>query len=127
MLMDSHPNLYNISGIYLNHQFPFSSYFMEQIKLHKKLYNEELDLLYENPEHLDKNENLRPEILEEFLIKFSTNILTAIPALTPTILQLTGDLYFEDFVTTTSTNSGYLNEPDAKLLQILSAFHVIMK
>ncbi|CAG8827014.1 9271_t:CDS:2, partial [Gigaspora margarita] len=83
-----------------------------QIELHKKLYNEELDLLYENPEHLDKNENLRPEILEEFLDKFSTNILTVIPALTPTILQLARNLYFEDFVATTSTNSGYPNEPD---------------
>ncbi|CAG8806311.1 2283_t:CDS:2, partial [Dentiscutata erythropus] len=112
MLMDPRPNLYNISGNYLNLQFPFSSYFMEQIDQHKKLYNEELILLYEQPENLDENENLRSEKMKAFLKKFSNNILAMIPALTPTILQLAGNLYFKDFVTTSSTNSGYSNESD---------------
>ncbi|CAG8697425.1 10085_t:CDS:2, partial [Racocetra fulgida] len=119
MLMDPRPNLYSISGNYLNLRFPFSSYFMEQIDQYKKLYNEELDILYEQPENLDENENLRSEIMEVFLEKFSNNILTAIPAMTPTILQVAGNLYFEDFVTISSTNSGYPNESDVKLLLFL--------
>ncbi|CAG8808005.1 6429_t:CDS:2, partial [Dentiscutata erythropus] len=90
-----------------------------QIDMHKKLYNEELNLLYEQPENLDENENLRPEKMEVFLEKFSNNILATIPALTPTMLQLAGNLYFEDFVTTSSTNSGYPNESNVKLLQFL--------
>ncbi|CAG8797712.1 5153_t:CDS:1, partial [Racocetra fulgida] len=48
---------------------------MEQIDQHKKLYYEELDLLYEQPENWDENDNLKPEIMEAFLGKFSENIL----------------------------------------------------
>ncbi|CAG8763143.1 26890_t:CDS:2 [Gigaspora margarita] len=88
MPMDPRPNLYNISGNYLKLRFPFSSYFIEQIDKHKKLYNKELDLFYKQSKNLDENDNLCLEKIEEFLEKFSENILAMIPSLTPTILQI---------------------------------------
>ncbi|CAG8621879.1 43449_t:CDS:2 [Gigaspora margarita] len=87
----------------------------------KKLYNEELDLFYEQFENLDENNNLCPKKMGEFLEKFSENILVTILALTPTSLQFAGNLYFEDLVTTSSTNSRYPNDYDIKQLQFL--FH----
>ncbi|KAF0560090.1 e3 ubiquitin-protein ligase [Gigaspora margarita] len=89
MPMDLCTNLYNIPGNYLNLCLPFSYYFMKQLISIKKLYNEELDHFYEQPEIMVGK-------MEEFLENFSENIPETIPALTPTILQLFKNLYFED-------------------------------
>ncbi|CAG8447585.1 8222_t:CDS:10, partial [Acaulospora morrowiae] len=119
MVMDPKPDLYIISGNYLNLKFPFSCYFMEQIDKHKELYLGELDLLCEKPENLDENGYLRPEIMTQFLEKFSEGIRTAIATLTPIILARARNLYFEDFITISSVNAGYSNESDIKLFQSL--------
>ncbi|CAG8532603.1 7300_t:CDS:10, partial [Acaulospora morrowiae] len=119
MVMDPRPDLYSTSGNYLNLKFPFSYYFMEQIDQYKKLYFEELDLIYENPENLGEDGNLRPEVKDEFLEKFSEGIRTTLTALTPAILELARSLYVEDFITVSSTNAGYSKESDIKLLYIL--------
>ncbi|CAG8507631.1 2484_t:CDS:2, partial [Racocetra fulgida] len=118
-LTDPQPNLYSIPGNYLNLQFPFSYYFMEQIDQYKRLYYEQLDNLYEQPENLDTGDNLHPEVLNRFVKEFSMKIQTTITTLTPEILQLARHLYFEDFVTTHCAIAGYLDESDAKLLQFI--------
>ncbi|CAG8709962.1 9694_t:CDS:2, partial [Acaulospora morrowiae] len=119
MVMDPQPDLYAVSGNYLNLKFPFSYYFMEQIDKHKELYHGELDLMREEPDNLDECGNLRPEAVTQFLEKFSEGIRTTIAALTPTILALARSLYFEDFITVSSVNAGYSNESDIKLFQFL--------
>ncbi|CAG8468220.1 46_t:CDS:10, partial [Acaulospora colombiana] len=119
MIMDPRPDLYTISGNYLNLKFPFSHYFMEQIDQYKKLYHEELDLMYEKPENLDDDENLSPEILTQFHGRFVETIRATITILTSEIVQLAGNLYLDDFVIISSTNAGYSQESDVKLLHFL--------
>ncbi|CAG8632902.1 13269_t:CDS:10, partial [Gigaspora margarita] len=115
IFMDPQPNLYRIPGNHLNLRFPFSHYFMKQIDQYKSLYQKELENWYEQPENWDVDDNLHPEVIDEF----SAKILAMITTLTPEILQLAKSLYFEDFVTIQSANAGYLNESDVKLLQFI--------
>ncbi|CAG8452161.1 3664_t:CDS:10, partial [Acaulospora colombiana] len=119
MIMDPRPNLYIVSGNYFSLKFPFSHYFMKQIDQYKKLYYEELDLMYENPENLDKDANLIPGILIQFLDRFADTIRAAITMLTSDIVQFAGNLYLDDFVIISSSNAGYSQESDAKLLHFL--------
>ncbi|CAG8685032.1 7061_t:CDS:2, partial [Dentiscutata heterogama] len=118
-LTDPEPNLYNIPGYYLDLQFPFSYYFMEQIDQYKRLYQEGLESLYEQPENLDNDDNLYPEVMEQFVEKFSTNIQNMITTLISEILQFARHLYFEDFIKTCSANTGHVNESDVKLLEFI--------
>ncbi|KAF0511754.1 e3 ubiquitin-protein ligase [Gigaspora margarita] len=121
VLTDPQPNLYDIPGNYLNLQFPFSYYFMEQIDQYKRLYQEGLDNLYEQPENLDNCDNLHPEVTKKFIENFSTNIQDTITTLTSEILQLARHLYFKDFIKICSANAGYLSEFDVQLLEFI--FH----
>ncbi|KAF0511752.1 e3 ubiquitin-protein ligase [Gigaspora margarita] len=115
IFMDPQPNLYRIPGYHLNLRFPFSHYFMKQIDQYKSLYQKKLENWYEQPENWDVDDNLHPEVIDEF----SEKILAMITTLTPEILQLAKSLYFKDFVTIQSANAGYLNESDVKLLQFI--------
>ncbi|CAG8574000.1 16629_t:CDS:10, partial [Gigaspora margarita] len=120
VLTDPQPNLYEIPGNYLNLQFPFSYYFMEQIDQYKRLYQEGLDNLYEQPENfLDDGDNLHPEVTKKFIENFSINIQDTITTLTSEILQLARHLYFKDFIKICSANAGYLSEFDMQLLEII--------
>ncbi|CAG8539266.1 11960_t:CDS:10, partial [Gigaspora rosea] len=80
---------------------------------------EGLDNLYEQPENLDNDDNLHPEVTKKFIENFSTNIQDTITTLTSEILQLARRLYFEDFIKICSANAGYLSEFDVQLLEFI--------
>ncbi|CAG8500146.1 9201_t:CDS:10 [Diversispora eburnea] len=101
------------SGIYkLN--FPFSYYFMKQIDSFKRLYEEELTKLREDPDNVDPD-NGTIYGFENFIAKFSNNILILLQNYQSSPIETNRELYFKDFISVTCSN-----EADGKYGHILS-------
>src|SRR3954453_13809309 len=100
-LPDPKPDGYNMpAGSLYNLKFPFSFYFMKQIDNFKRYYEEEIALLQQDDDRVDKTTNeLYDWEIEDHLKKFKNNILTSIPQLKDSPLELVPELYFNDFVT----------------------------
>ncbi|KAG9292714.1 hypothetical protein G9A89_008302 [Geosiphon pyriformis] len=98
-------------------RFPFSLHFMNRINHFKKLYQEESERLFEDDENIDDNGQLLNHIIEELQDRFTTNILTALPALRSPLLEHAMDLYYEDFIMVLS--SGISGNNNGKLLSYI--------
>ncbi|KAF0475938.1 e3 ubiquitin-protein ligase [Gigaspora margarita] len=107
------PDLYNMPpGVY-DLQFPFSYYFMELIDNFRPIYQEEMNMLYQNPNNVNKpSGELKDSVINEYLKNFTDKIRTEIPLLKTSPLDRAPDLYFKDFASVIACNEPGNKDPE---------------
>ncbi|GBB96188.1 hypothetical protein RclHR1_00270034 [Rhizophagus clarus] len=118
-LPDPKPDGYIMpAGSLYDLKFPFSLYFMKQIDNFKRHYEEEIALLQQDEDRVDRTTNeLYDWVIEDHLKDFKNNILTSIPQLRNSPLERFPELYFNDFVTVVAANDG--GSRNTKMLTII--------
>ncbi|CAG8448239.1 7322_t:CDS:10, partial [Acaulospora morrowiae] len=98
-LQEPKPDGYSLtSGVY-NLKFPFSYYFMKQIDGFKRLYDDEVHKLREDPNCVDpENGKIHDYILRDYTKSFTTNLLDSVPNFKTSPIQFNKELYFDDFL-----------------------------
>ncbi|CAG8457357.1 17413_t:CDS:10 [Racocetra persica] len=107
------PDLYTMPlGIY-NLQFPFSYYFMEQIDNFRPIYQEEINILYQNPDNVNNlSGELEDSVINEYLKNFTEKIRAEVPLLKTSPLDKASDLYFKDFISVIACNEPGNKDPE---------------
>ncbi|CAG8494132.1 12597_t:CDS:10, partial [Racocetra fulgida] len=107
------PDLYTMPlGIY-DLQFPFSYYFMEQIDNFRPIYQEEVNILYQNPDNVNNlSGELEDSVINEYLKNFTEKIRAEVPLLKTSPLDKASDLYFKDFVSVIACNEPGNKDPE---------------
>ncbi|CAG8504474.1 12432_t:CDS:10, partial [Gigaspora rosea] len=104
-LSEPKPDGYIMSKISYDLQFPFSYYFVKQVDTFKKLYEEEIRLLQENPTNIDPNTGkLYDYIFEDYIMGLKNNIMTSIPNINIFPLECAPELFLEDLITIISAD-----------------------
>ncbi|CAJ0901056.1 6354_t:CDS:10 [Entrophospora sp. SA101] len=113
--LQSDKNIIMPNNVYVL-QFPFSYYLAKQINGFKKLFEEEIKVLCEQHDNLDPTTGeLYNNIMDNFILTFSKNILSSAPILRSSPLDFASDLYFKDFVTITALD----NNLDPEILEFV--------
>ncbi|CAG8454752.1 3616_t:CDS:10 [Acaulospora morrowiae] len=104
-LSDAKPDGYSMPTAVYDLRFPFSYYFMNQIDGFKKVYEEELDLLMEDPNNIDPGTgNLYESTIANHIKNLSNNIASSLKNIKASPLEYFPELYFEDFVSRICTD-----------------------
>lgn len=105
-LMDPKPDRYSITNGPFNMKFPFSLYIIKQINNYEKLYLEDIKMLEENENNIDKDTGyLSNNVVADCFERFQ-NILSKIPTLKHESLKKEINLYHKDFLTFISSGLG---------------------
>ncbi|CAG8477178.1 1481_t:CDS:10, partial [Racocetra fulgida] len=111
LLQQPKPDIYSLPGGVHDLKFPFSYYFMKQIDRFKRLYEEEIAKLHEDPENLDADGTLLSDVIEDYNKGFANNIFNSVKHLKSSPLEWNRELYFEDFISVICSN-----EPVSKMI-----------
>ncbi|GES94790.1 hypothetical protein GLOIN_2v1577211 [Rhizophagus clarus] len=103
-LPDPKPDGYIAEESLYDLKFPFSLYFMKQIDNFKRHYEEEIALLQQDEDRVDRETD--EWVIEDHLKDFKNNILMSIPQLRNSPLERFPELYFNDFITVIVANNG---------------------
>ncbi|CAG8688928.1 7269_t:CDS:2, partial [Acaulospora morrowiae] len=122
-LLDSKPDLYQIPARNHNTRFPFSTYYMDQINKFKKLYQEDLSVLEDDENNYDEMGELRIDVIESCIERFTENVCSVIPLLKSPKLFEEPEIYFKDFVTVALPKFGKYNK-DGELLRWIILYHL---
>ncbi|GES94832.1 hypothetical protein GLOIN_2v1878676 [Rhizophagus clarus] len=97
-LPEPNPSRYVISYLVIDGlEFPFSYYFFNQINFYEIYYNEELDILRQNLNNIDKEtKELHIELVENHIEDFKNKLLFAKSNFK--MLQKYSELYYNDFI-----------------------------
>ncbi|CAG8534868.1 35142_t:CDS:10, partial [Gigaspora margarita] len=122
-LSEPKPDGYVMPNMSYDLQFPFSYYFVKQIDTFKKLYEEEIRLLQENPTNIDPNTGkLYDYIFEDYIMGLKNNIMTSIPNLNIFPLECAPELFLEDLITIISADKS--NKKDIPILLFIFKYNL---
>ncbi|CAG8541918.1 7651_t:CDS:2, partial [Acaulospora colombiana] len=117
------PDIYQIPTKQRGNKFPFSTYFIDQINKFKRLYQEDRTILEEDEKNYDETGELRTDVIENCVERFTENVCSVIPSLKSPKLFEEPEIYFKDFVSAVLPKFGKDNG-NVKLFEWLILYHL---